>query len=182
MRPVVVWEFMSLDGVMEAPEKWVFPYQSEDVAEAIKAQNLASDVLVLGRVTFETFASAWPKMTHNEFGFADKLNNQPKFVVSSTLQKAEWNNSMIINDHVIETINALKQQPGGEIGITGSATLVQSLLKANLVDELRLFVHPIVLGSGKRLFADGNHVTLKHVKVQPFSSGVVLLYYQFGNK
>ena len=178
MRKLVVWEFLSLDSVIEAPEKWVFPYQSEDVAEAIKAQNLASDVLLLGRVTYETFASFWPTQTHNEFGFAEKLNSQPKVVVSSTLQKADWNNSTIIKDHVAESVTKLKQQPGGEIGITGSATLVQWLLEADLIDEFRLFVYPLVLGSGKRLFADGRKTTLKLVKTQPFSSGVVLLQYQ----
>ncbi len=182
MRKLVVREFLSLDGVMEAPEKWVFPYQSEDVAEAIKAQHLAADVLVLGRVTYQTFASSWPAMTHNEFGFADKLNNQPKFVVSSTLAKADWTNSPIIRDHVTEAIHTLKQQTGGEIGITGSATLVQSLMQADLVDEVRLFLHPIVLGTGKRLFAGEHRSRLNRVKTQPFRSGVLLLQYQFGRE
>jgi dihydrofolate reductase len=179
MRKRIVWEFVSMDGVMESPERWVMPFQSQDVAEFVAAQNLASDTLLLGKTTYEAFATFWPSQTHNEFGFADKLNRMPKFVVSSTLNKAEWSNSVIINKNVVEEINKLKQQPGGNVGITGSATLVQSLMQADLVDEYRLLVHPIVLGDGKRLFRDGiASKTLKLVDTRPFSSGVVALSYQ----
>jgi dihydrofolate reductase len=179
MRKLIVSEFVTLDGVMEAPEKWQFPYYSDDLAEVIQAQILASDAMLLGRVTYEVFAAYWPSQTNNEFGISDKLNSEPKFVVSSTLQKAEWNNSTLIKEHVAEEISKLKQQPGGNIGITGSATLVQSLMQADLIDEYRLMVHPVVLGSGKRLFRDGRDtLQLKLLNTQTFSKGVVLLCYQ----
>jgi len=179
MRKIIVSEFVTLDGVMESPEKWQFPYYSDDIAEVIKAQILASDAMLLGRVTYEVFAAYWPSQSNNEFGIADKLNSVPKFVVSSTLQKAEWNNSTLIKGNVAEEISKLKQQPGGNIGITGSATLVQSLMQADLIDEHRLMVHPVVLGSGKRLFRDGgNALQLKLFNIQTFSKGVVLLCYK----
>ena len=178
MRKVIVSEFVTLDGVMESNEKWQFPYYSDDLAEFNKAQILALDAILLGRVTYEVFASSWPSRTNNEFGIADKLNSTPKFVVSSTLEKAEWNNSTLIKENVAEEIANLKRQPGGDIGITGSATLIQSLMQSDLIDEYRLLVHPVVVGSGKRLFRDGNKAALKLIKTKMFSSGVVMLSYQ----
>ncbi len=164
---------------MEASEKWQPPYFSDDVAEFIKAQILALDAQLLGRVTYDVFAAYWPLQTNNESGIADKLNTMPKFVVSSTLEKAEWNNSTILSGNVAEAVARLKQQPGGSLGIIGSATLVQSLMKEDLIDEYRLLVHPVVLGCGKRLFKDGMDTTaLKLVESKTFSSGVVLLRYQ----
>lgn len=183
MRKVIVYEYVTLDGVMESPDKWQLPYYSDDVAEFNKAQILAFDASLLGRVTYEMFASYWPLQTHNEFGIADKVNSTPKFVVSSTLKKAEWNNSTIIKKNVAEEITKLKQQSGGHIGITGSATLVQSLMQHDLIDEYRLMVHPVVLGSGKRLFRDGSDTkALKLVDTKTFSSGVVVLSYQPAGK
>jgi dihydrofolate reductase len=121
--------------------------------------------------------------TNNEFGVADKLNSAPKFVVSSTLEKVEWNNSTLIREDVAEEIIKLKQQPGGDIAVIGSATLVQSLMHYDLIDEYRLLVHPIVLGSGKRLFPDGVNMTaLKLLEAKAFSSGIVLLRYQSNEK
>ncbi len=179
MRKVIVSEFLSLDGIMEASEQWQPPYVSDDVAEFIQAQILGLDAQLLGRVTYDMFAAYWPLQTHNEFGIADKLNTMPKFVVSSTLAKAEWNNSTILRGNVAEAVARLKQQPGGSIGIIGSATLVQSLMKEDLIDEYQLQVYPIVLGSGRRLFKDGMNTTaLKLVESKTFSSGVVLLRYQ----
>ena len=125
MRKIIVLEFVTVDGVMEAPEKWQFPYLSEDVAEFNKTQLLALDTLLLGRVTYEIFASSWPLRTNNEFGIADKLNSMPKFVVSSTIGKADWNNSTLIRENVIEEIAKLKERDGGDIGIVGSAALIQ---------------------------------------------------------
>jgi dihydrofolate reductase len=128
------------------------------------------------------FAAYWSFQTNNEFGIADKLNSERKFVVSSTLEKAEWDNSKLIKGNVADEIRKLKQQPGGDIRILGSATLVQSLTKADLIDEYRLLVHPLVLGRGKRLFNDGLKTTrLKFVKAKALSSGVVLLRYQTVN-
>ena len=178
MRKIIVSEFLTLDGVMEAPEEWQFPYLSDDVAEFIKVQILALDAQLLGRVTYDIFAASWPSQTNNEFGIADKLNSMPKYVVSSTLKKADWNPTTVINGNVVEAISKLKQQPGGSIGITGSATLVQSLMKADLIDEYQLQVYPIVLGKGRRLFKDGIDKKLKLVESKTFSSGVVILIYQ----
>src|SRR6266498_1497948 len=152
MRKVIVYEYVTLDGVMESPEKWQFPYFSDDFAEFNKAHILSFDASLLGRMTYEIFASYWPLQTNNEFGLADKINSVPKFVVSSTLENVEWNNSKLIRDsqHIIhEGISKLKQQADGNIGIIGSATLVQSLMRTDLIDEYRLLVHPIVVGSGK---------------------------------
>ena len=177
MRKIIVSEFITLDGIMESNEKWQFPYFSDDLAEFSTKQILALDAILLGRVTYEIFASSWPSRTNNEFGIADKLNSVPKFVVSSTLEKVKWNNSTLIKENIAQKISNLKQQPGGDIGITGSATLIQSLIPYNFIDEYRLLVHPIVLGSGKRLFSEASNMTLKLVETKMFSSGVVLLSY-----
>jgi dihydrofolate reductase len=163
---------------MEAPEEWQFPYLSDDLGKFIQEEIHSLDAQLLGRVTYEIFAGSWPTMTNNEFGIADKLNSMPKFVVSSTLTKADWNPSTIISGNVAEEIRKLKQQPVGNIGITGSTTLVQSLMEADLIDEYHLQVYPIVLGKGRRLFKDGVDKKLKLVDSKTFSSGVVALIYQ----
>lgn len=162
---------------MEAPQNWHFPYISDDMQEAVNAQILGSDALLYGRVTYEEFAAFWPSQTQNEFGIADKLNNTLKYVVSSTLEKAGWNNSTFVNGNVTAEIAKLKQQPSGNIGMTGSATLIQALMKDDLIDEFQLFVHPVVVGKGKRLFKDGSAAKLKLIGTKMFSSGVVLLTY-----
>jgi dihydrofolate reductase len=182
MRKVMVSEFLTLDGVMEASEEWQPPYVSDDIAEEIRTSIHASEAFLLGRVTYEMFAAYWPLQTNNEFGIADKLNSGRKFVVSSTLQRVEWNNSTLIKGNPAEKVRELKQQPGGNITVFGSGTLVQSLMQAGLIDEYRLMVHPIVLGRGKRLFNDGMEATgLGLVEAQAFNSGVVLLRYQTAN-
>lgn len=179
MGKIVVSEFLTLDGVMEAPEKWQFPFLSDDLMQQNQTDILATDAMLLGRVTYEAFAAFWPTQTNNEFGIADKLNSAPKFVVSATLEKAEWNNSTLVRGNVVEEIANLKQRLAGNIGITGSATLVQALLEANLIDEYRLVVHPIIVGSGKHLFPEGlDKTTLKLVETKTFSSGVVTLIYR----
>ena len=178
MRKVIVYEYVTLDGVVEAPEKWQFPYFSDDVAEVIKSQILDAGAILLGRATYDIFAASWPSRTNNEFGVADKLNNAPKYVVSSTLESPDWNNTTLIKENVLEEIAGLKQQPGGDIGILGSATLVQSLMGRELIDEYRLMVHPIILGSGKRLFPEGINLPLRLLEVKAFTSGVLLLRYQ----
>jgi len=181
MRKIVVGEFLSADGVMEAPDTWQFPFQTEELGEITERQIRDADAFLLGRVTYEMFAGYWPTLTHNEFGVADKLNSAPKYVVSTTLQKADWNNSTQIKSNVIEEIRKLKQQPGSMIGISGSATLVHSLLDAGLIDELQVLVHPIVLGKGIRLFADGYQSPLKLADSKILSNGVVFLSYQIEN-
>jgi dihydrofolate reductase len=178
MRKVIVYEYMTLDGVVEAPEEWQFPYLSDDVAEIIQSQILDADAILLGRVTYEIFAASWPMRTNNEFGVADKLNSMPKFVVSSTLDRVEWNNSKLITENVLEEITKLKQQSSGIMAIIGSASLIGSLMKYELIDEYRLMVHPVVLGCGKRLFSEGTNLALRLVDTNVLSSGVVLLRYQ----
>jgi dihydrofolate reductase len=178
-RKLVAYEYVTLDGVMESPEAWQFPYFSDDVADFIKTQILEFDAILLGSATYEIFAANWPQRTHNEFGIADKLNRAPKFVVSSKLAKADWNNTTLIKGKVASQIAKLKRQPGGDIALIGSATLLQSLMESDLIDEYRLLVHPIVMGQGKHLFNDVSLITsLKLVETSVFSSGVVLLRYQ----
>lgn len=180
MRKLFVSEYMTLDGIIEAPEQWQFPYLSEDVAQVIQAGIQEAAAILLGRNTYEIFAASWPKRTHNEFGVADKMNSIPKYVVSSTLEEVAWNNSTLIQGNVMEEIASLKGQAGGDILIIGSAGLVQSLMGNALIDEYRLLVHPLVLGNGKRLFPDGVNLSLKLVEARPFTSGVILLRYQPG--
>ncbi len=182
MRKIVAGEFVSADGVMETPETWQFPFQSEEMGEITERQIRDADAFLLGRVTYEGFAEYWPTQTHNEFGVADKLNRAPKYVVSTTLQKADWNNSTQIKSNVFEEIRKLKLQPGKEIGIIGSATLVHSLLDAGLIDEIQVLIHPIVLGKGVRLFANGYHSSLKLVDSKILPNGVVYLSYQIENQ
>ena len=131
------------------------------------------------RKTYEMLAPYWSSLKNNEMGVAAKLNSVPKYVVSSTLQKAEWSNSTIIKDQVTEQIIRLKQQPGQEIQIEGSATLVESLTAGGLIDEYRFLVHPVIAGNGRRFFTGGMHTKgLKLVNTQTFGSGVILLCYQ----
>src|SRR6266571_905132 len=186
MGRIIVSEFMSLDGVVEDPggaEKfkhggWSFKFRDDQVPKYKLDELKASDSLLLGRVTYEEFAKAWPSRK-DDMGFADKMNNIAKYVVSTTLKKVDWNNSQLIKSNVAEEVKKLKQQPGKDIPVYGSGKLVNTLLQHNLVDELRLMVHPVVLGSGKRLF-DDNAESLKVLKLaesKTFPSGIVLLSY-----
>src|SRR4051794_3218641 len=178
MRKVVAGLFISLDGVVESPEKWHFPYFNDEMGEDVGSQMAASDVMLLGRVTYQEFAAFWPSASADD-PMGARMNNTPKYVVSTTLDKAEWKNSTLINGNVAEEITELKQQPGKDIDVTGSATLVRWLLQNDLLDELQLLVHPVVVGGGKRLFTDGG--TLKKLKLvdsKTFSTGVLSLTYQ----
>jgi dihydrofolate reductase len=174
MRKLVVTEFLSLDGVMENPA-WTFKYWNDETARFKGEETAASDALLLGRVTYQGFAAAWPNSKDEG---APYFNNVRKYVVSTTLDKVEWNNSVLIKDNIVEEITKLKQQDGQNITVHGSATLAQFLVQNNLVDEFRFLVYPLVLGQGKRLFNDETKATLKLVESQPFSSGVVALVYQ----
>lgn len=180
MRKIIAGEFVSLDGVMEAPDKWQSPYWSDEIGDAIGAQMAASDAMLLGRVTYEEFAAFWPKQSPDQMPEAAHMNDTPKYVVSTTLDNVDgWQNSTLINGDVLDGIARLKEQPGKNIGITGSATLVQSLLDAGLLDELQLLVHPIVVGHGKRLFRqEAKQSGLKLVDSKTFGTGVLLLTYQ----
>jgi len=177
MRKIIVTDFVTLDGVTEAPEKWSFPFGNDEIAKFKQDELFASDALLLGRVTYQVFAAAWPSRT-DEQGFADIMNGLPKYVVSTTLDKVEWNNSTLIKGNVADEVAKLKQQPGQSILIYGSGTLVHALMQHDLLDEHRLLVYPVVLGGGKRLFKDESSATLKLVESTAFGSGVVLLRYQ----
>jgi len=181
MRKLVVSAWVTMDGIFDADsmDKWYAPYDSKERQEYIKEGILAADALLLGRVTYEMLAPYWSSLKKNEMGVADKLNSVSKFVVSSKLKKAEWNNSTIIKEKVVEEITRLKQQPGKEIQIEGSATLVKSLMEADLIDEYRFLVHPIIIGTGKRFFKDKMHTSgLKLVKTKTLDKGVILNCYE----
>ena len=169
---------------MESPEEWAFSYSDDEMEEANAAGMAASDALLLGRVTYEALAAYWPYQNSADQPYADYLNNTPKYVVSTTLEvPLEWQNSTLIKGNVAEEITELKQRPGKDITILGSGTLVQSLLRDGLLNELTLVVHPVVVGSGKHLFEDeGDQKALKLVDSKIFSTGVVYLTYQPAGK
>jgi len=180
MRKVVASEFVSLDGVVESPETWHFPYFNNQMGDAIGAAMAASDAMLMGRVLYEEWAAFWPNQDPDENQVAARMNGVRKYVVSTTLEEPlEWQNSTLIGENVAEEISRLKEQPGKDISISGSPTLVRSLLQDGLLDELRLMVHPIVVGSGKRLFEDGgDQKALQLVDSKTFSTGVLYLTYQ----
>jgi dihydrofolate reductase len=158
MRKLVVSEWVTLDGVFDANtmKEWFMPFDSEARRKHIKVGVMAADTFLLGKVTYKMLASYWAPLANDaEEGLAGELNNTAKIVVSSKLKKADWNNSSIIKDKVVKQISKLKQQAGKEILIMGSATLVQSLMKAKLIDEFRFLVHPVIMGRGKPFFRDG---------------------------
>jgi dihydrofolate reductase len=187
VRRVIASEFVSLDGVMEDPS-WTFQFSSVE-QERFKFDELAeSDALLLGRVTYVGFASAWPIMMEQYEGprraelgeYTDMMNGYPKYVVSTTLEEPlEWNNSTLMNWNVEEEVTRLKQQPGKDILVFGSGELANTLMQHGLIDEYRLMVFPIVVGSGKRLFEDDIETTvLELVDTKTFGSGVVVLSYR----
>lgn len=169
--------FISLDGVVESPEKWSFPYWNDEIAKFKHEETFASDALLLGRMTYEGFAAAWPSRKDSE-GFADRFNAMPKYVASKTLKKLEWNNSHLIKGELAAAVSILKQEPGQDIVIHGSPGLIRSLMPHDLIDEYRLLVYPIVLGRGKRLFDETSRASLKLAESKVFGTGVVKLLYQ----
>ncbi len=185
MRKVVVSEFVTMDGVMEDPggaEKfvhggWSMAYWDEGIGKVKYDELFASDALLLGRVTYQGFAEAWPKATGTG-DFGERMNSIPKYVVSSTLTELTWNNSRQLKGNAAEEVARLKQESGQDMLVAGSAQLVQALRQHNLVDDYWLLVYPVVLGSGKRLFQGGERANLKLVESRSFPSGVVLLHYQ----
>ena len=179
MRRIVVTEFVSLDGVMEEP-RWTFQFDRGKEGDQFKWDELfGSEALLLGRVTYQGFAAAWPNMDGDEFG--KRMNNIPKYVVSSTLSDAEanWPNTTVVRGDAAAEVATLKNQTGGDLLVEGSAQLVHTLTQHGLVDEYRLMVFPIVLGSGKRVFPDGmpEAATLALKDVKSVGSGVLLLTY-----
>jgi dihydrofolate reductase len=185
-RKVVVSEFVTLDGVMESPGGefqrdgkggWTMPFFNDEAGKFKFDELMAADALLLGRVTYEHFASAWPSMT-DEAGFADRMNSLPKYVVSTTLKEPlEWNATLLTGD-LPDQVAKLKTEGDGDILVFGSRDFVYTLLRSGLVDELRLLVFPVVLGSGERLFREGGPaVGLRLLETATFSSGVVVLSY-----
>jgi dihydrofolate reductase len=187
MGRIVVTEFISLDGVVEAPGGgedfrhggWSFEIERGPEGDKFKLdETLSSEALLLGRVTYEGFAAAWPSRT-DELGFADKFNSMPKYVVSSTLENPEWNNSTVLNGDVAEEVGKLKAKHDGDIVVHGSPRLVQTLLESDLVDELRLMVYPVVLGTGKRLFGEtSDKKSLQLADSKVVGNGVAILVYR----
>jgi dihydrofolate reductase len=185
MGKVVVSEFITLDGVVEDPGGaedfdrggWAFNFDRGPEGDTFKLDEvMASEALLLGRVTYEGFASAWPSRT-DEVGFADKFNSMPKYVVSTTLEDPEWNNSTVIGGDVAEAVAALKREVDGDILVNGSVQLVRTLMEHDLVDEYRLMIFPTVLGAGKRLFGEsGEAVALRLVDAKPAGETLILIY------
>ena len=174
MSTVVAVEYLSLDGIMEEPQ-WSRPYFNEELQDFQLNNLMGSDALLLGRVTYEGFKEAWPSMS-DPAGFADKMNGMQKYVVSSTLEQPDWNNSTVIGGDVPAEIAKLKQGSGGDILVAGSARLVQTLHAHGLVDEYRLMVFPTVLGAGKRLFSEGGEATaLEVVEARPAGEVVIMI-------
>lgn len=177
MGKIVVTEFVSLDGVIEDPHLWNPPYFDEDAGKFKLEETMSSDALLLGRVTYEGFAAAWPGRT-DEAGFADKFNSMPKYVVSTTLENPEWNNSTVIRGNLAEEIGKLKQQYQQDIVIHGSGQLLDSMMEEGLIDEYRLMIFPVVVGKGQRLFKEGRNANLKLVDTKTTGSGVAILTYE----
>jgi dihydrofolate reductase len=180
MRKVVAAEFLSLDGVMESPDKWHFPYFNEEMGQAVGEGFAAANAMLMGRVNYEEWAAYWPGQDPEENPMAAQMNSMQKYVVSTTLEEPlEWQNSTLIGEDVAEEIANLKQGEGGDIVISGSGALVRSLLQYGLLDELKLMVHPILVGGGKRLFEDGGEQrALELVESQTFETGVLYLTYR----
>ena len=189
MRKLIVSEFVSLDGVMQAPGGkdedrdggfehggWTVPYWHDDIGKSFFAMISQCDALLLGRRTYVTHAEAFEPMPAGD-PFGDALNTPKKYVVSKTLTKPAWRNTTIIRDNVIESVRALKAEPGRNILTDGSSQLVHALIEAGLVDELHLLVYPITLGSGKRVLPNGVHTTFRLVSATPYPTGVVGLHY-----
>ncbi len=184
MGKVVVSEFVSLDGVMEAPggepgyrhTGWVFDYQDDEQVQHKYRECLDAGALLLGRVTYESFAGAWPNY---EGDFADRMNAIPKYVVTTTLRELAWNNSTVVSGDLTAEITALKQMVEGDLLVTGSRTLVHWLAANGLVDEYRLIIFPVVLGSGFRVWASAEAMQpLKLISTTPFANGTVELVYR----
>ncbi|GAA3619247.1 dihydrofolate reductase family protein [Nonomuraea rosea] len=179
MRKITAGLFISLDGVVEAPETWHFPYFDDEMGQAVGAQMAAADVMLLGRHTYDAFAAHWPQQDPDADPIAKVMNDTPKYVVSTTLTSPTWANTTVISGDVNAELTRLKQLPGANIGITGSPTLVVALLRDGLLDELNLLVHPIVIGTGKRLFEEGaGQIPLALTHSVTFSTGVLNLTYK----
>jgi dihydrofolate reductase len=183
VRRLVVTENITLDGVIDAAEGWFLPSGASDADESdqlavVQEQAVASDAFLTGRVTFEALRGFWPQQVDDRTGISEHLDRVAKYVVSTTMTDPQWANSTVLAGPLVDEISALKQQPGKDIVVTGSITLVHELIPSGLIDEYRLFVFPVVLGRGRRLFEGATGLPrLRLLETQPFRSGVVLLRY-----
>ncbi|MEU9113178.1 dihydrofolate reductase family protein [Streptomyces sp. NPDC048483] len=175
MRKITAGIFLSLDGVAEAPDTWHFPYFNDEMGAVVQAQMDAADTMLLGRNTYEMFAAYWPDSDED---IAEYMNGARKLVVSRTLERADWQNSTVVGgEDPLAELARLKEGEGKNLGVVGSIGLVQSLLRAGLLDELHLLVHPIVVGKGKRLFPEGDSIPLRLAGSTTLSTGVLSLVY-----
>jgi dihydrofolate reductase len=181
MRKITAGLFISLDGVVEAPDQWHFPYFNEEMGAAVGDQLSSSDTMIFGRVTYESFAGAWPDREaagEEDAGFAKQLGDARKLVASHQDLDLTWRNSERIEGDLVEAVTALKNEPGGDIGMSGSISVVRQLLDAGLLDELHLLVHPIAVRKGMRLFGESDStMPLKLLRSETFATGVVHLAY-----
>ena len=181
MRRIVAQLFMSLDGVVEAPNEWHFPYFNDEMGAAVGGTLSGADTYLIGRKTYEAFAGAWPDRElagGEDAPMAKQLGDTRKVVVSNQELEFTWRNSELLRGDLVAAVTALKNEPGGTIGISGSVSVVRQLLAARLLDELHLMVHPIVLGKGLKLFAEGEvPIPLTLNKSETFRTGVLNLFY-----
>jgi dihydrofolate reductase len=187
MGNIVVSEFITLDGVIEGPGQdptfdrsgWAFQFARGPEGDQYKLQEIkAAGALLLGRVAYEGFAQAWPSMPKDEFGFAEKMNSMPKYVVSRTLERADWNNTTIVRGDIAEEVPKLKREVDGDILVNAGAQLAQGLIEHDLVDEYRLMLYPILLGAGKRLFADTSLTARLRLTDTVNAGDTIILTYQ----
>lgn len=181
MRQLNAALLMTLDGVVEAPQDWQTPYFSEEIGAVIGGSMAESDALLMGRGNYEEWVQYWPSQTEEDSPFAGFMNSTPKFVASTTLDSVDWNNTTLLEGDVPDAVRALKERDGKDITISGSPTLVRSLLRAGLIDELRLMIHPVVVGKGKRLFS-GDEFALELADSRTFDTGVVYAVYRPAGK
>jgi dihydrofolate reductase len=175
VRKLYVGLFVSLDGVAEAPDRFVFPYFDDEVGAEVGAGMATTDTVLLGRRLYEQWAAYWPGKTAADDPYADFINPVRKVVVSTTLESVGWQNSTLVRDDVEGAIARLKEEDGGDIAVNGSITLARSLLRAGLVDELRLLVFPVIVGSGRRLLDDLDRIPLRLVETRALGTGVLSL-------
>ena len=181
MRNITASFFMSIDGVVEAPEGWQGPYFDEEMGAIIGESTASSGGFLLGRRTYEQWAGFWPQQDPAHNPMAPLINQMPKYVVSNTLEDAAWQNSTLVSGEVMSEVAALKQQNGGDLLVSGSATLVRGLIREGLLDELRILVHPVLVGQGARLFeADTGPRPLELVDSKRLGSGVINVTYRLG--
>jgi dihydrofolate reductase len=180
MRQLIVTQWLSLDGIFDAGlmNKWWMPFDSPARQKYIQDTINNSEIMLYGRTTYEMLYPYWSSFSHNEQGVADKLNHNKKYVVSSKLRQAPWENTTIINKNLVKEVEKLKKEDGGNILVQGSSSLLKPLLEAGLVDELKLLINPAIVGSGQQLFQESVHCHLEFSGCQSFDKGVVLLTYK----